>query len=130
MILLEFNETPSSFNRAGARGSWWTFATAKKKWQRDIGWALIASGAKRPLPSPCSVHAVLRFPQRRRRDEGNFKVLLEKACGDALTEGSWLPDDTPEHYRFTRVEFEEERGPARTRIVIAEGAGHRNGKVP
>jgi len=51
------------------------------------------------------VNATLRFKQRRRRDEGNFRVILEKACGDALVEGGWLPDDTAGLYRFGRVQL-------------------------
>jgi hypothetical protein len=47
----------------------------------------------------------IRFKQRRRRDEGNFRVILEKALGDALVEGGWLPDDTSDLYRFGQVEL-------------------------
>ena len=50
---------------------------------------------------------MLRFPARRRRDSGNYRVMLEKALGDALVEGGWLPDDTPEHYEFGGVTFTE-----------------------
>ncbi|HEX4305299.1 MAG TPA: hypothetical protein VHZ54_04630 [Solirubrobacterales bacterium] len=31
--------------------------------------------------------------------------MLEKALGDALVEGGWLADDTPDHYRFGAVDF-------------------------
>ncbi len=34
----------------------------------------------------------------------NFRVLLEKSVGDLLQSG-WISDDTPEHYRFGRVEL-------------------------
>lgn len=60
--------------------------------------------------------AVLFFPVARRRDEGNYRWLLEKALGDALVNGGWLPDDTPDRYRFSRVEFS--RGDSLTRVRI------------
>ena len=40
--------------------------------------------------------ATIRFKQRRRRDEGNFRALLEKALGDVLQAGGYLTDDTPD----------------------------------
>ncbi len=65
-----------------------------------------------------TANALLRFPTRRRRDEGNFRWLLEKALGDALQNGGWLPDDTPEFYLFGRCQFDPEPGPARTIVTI------------
>jgi len=52
-----------------------------------------------------NARATLQFKQRRRRDEGNFRVILEKALGDALVEGGWLKDDTAEQYRFGGLEL-------------------------
>jgi len=49
--------------------------------------------------------ATLRFKQRRRRDEGNHRVILEKSLGDALVAGGWLSDDTPDLYSFGAVEL-------------------------
>src|SRR5947207_1933958 len=60
--------------------------------------------------------AVLTFPTRRRRDEGNYRALLEKALGDALVEGRWLVDDTPERFTFGTVSFAE--GQPRTAIEL------------
>lgn len=67
-----------------------------------------------------TVHASasLRFAVRRRRDEGNYRTPLEKALGDALVNGGWLPDDTPEHFRFGGVLIEPDTGPARTIVTI------------
>lgn len=56
----------------------------------------------------------LHFTQRRRRDEGNFRALIEKACGDAMVAGGWLADDTPERFRFGSVTFEAPRPMAKT----------------
>jgi hypothetical protein len=58
------------------------------------------------------VAAHLRFPTKRKRDEGNFRIILEKAMGDALVNGGWLPDDNPEHYVFQHVTIEVDPGRA------------------
>jgi hypothetical protein len=55
----------------------------------------------RPVPGGrVEASAVLLVPDRRGRDEGNYRTPLENALGDALVRGAWLPDDTPAHYRF------------------------------
>lgn len=87
--------------------------------QREIESLLMASPLKRHCER-IEVTASLRFPTSRRRDENNHSWLLDKACGDALQNGGWLPDDTPDRYRFVRLTFEEERGPARTRLFIED----------
>lgn len=46
---------------------------------------------------------------------GNFSPLLDKATGDILVEMGYIPDDTPDHYRFT-LEFFLEHGPKLTAI--------------
>jgi hypothetical protein len=66
--------------------------------------ALMEQRVPRALAS-VSAKATIRFKQHRRRDEGNFRVILEKALGDALVEGGWLSDDTPDLYRFGVVEL-------------------------
>jgi hypothetical protein len=41
---------------------------------------------------------------------------VEKALGDALTNGGWLADDTAEQYTFGAIEFE--KGRKRTTIRL------------
>lgn len=62
--------------------------------------------------------ASLRFPVKRRRDEGNFRALIEKALGDALQNGGWIPDDTPELYRFGELKFDDKTGPPQTSLLL------------
>lgn len=62
--------------------------------------------------------AVLRFPKRRRRDEGNFRAPLEKALGDALQHRGIIADDTPDHFTFGELTFDPEPGPSRTTITM------------
>lgn len=96
--------TPPSFNQIGYRSHWAVGQRHKLRWQGWIALALMEQKVPRRLKS-ASVTATLRFKQRRRRDSGNFRVILEKACGDALVDGGWLPDDTSDLYRFDRVEL-------------------------
>ena len=97
--------TPPSLNQIGYRSHWAVGRRHKLKWQQDLGTALMVERVPRRLAC-VEARAELQFKQRRRRDEGNFRALLEKALGDALVEGGWLEDDTPEHYRFGAVAIE------------------------
>jgi hypothetical protein len=114
---LSLSATPPSLNSMGTRGSRHIVTRAKQAWQEDLGRMLKVIRQPRDLQE---VHAtaVLRFPSRRDRDEGNFRWLLEKALGDALVP-RYLPEDTPDHYRFKGVDFDPERGPALTVVTLA-----------
>lgn len=96
--------TPPSLNQIGYRSHWAVGRRHKRQWQNDLAVLLMARGVPRGLQR-VEASAVLTFPTRRRRDEGNFRVLLEKALGDALVEGGWLPDDTAQHFTFGAVTF-------------------------
>lgn len=109
--------TPRSINALGTRGSWKARHYGKKALQRELESYLMVHGVPRGCVSAVA-SAELRFPTKRRRDEGNYREPLEKALGDALVNGGWLPDDTPEHYRFERLEFVDEPGAAYTRISL------------
>lgn len=76
----------------------------KLQWQEWLTAALLVEKVPKGLGS-VRVQGELRFKQRRRRDEGNFRVILEKALGDALVSGGWLGDDTSDLYRFDRLEL-------------------------
>ena len=110
--------TPRSINALGTRGSWKARHYAKKGLESELQTHLMVAAVPRNIQRVVA-SAQLRFPTRRRRDEGNFREPLEKALGDALVSGGWLPDDTPEHFRFERLEFVSEPGSAYTRISLA-----------
>jgi len=116
MIELVYNDVPPSLNRLGTRGSRWTVTRQKTRWQDIFEQLLMASGLLRDQEQ-IRATAQIRLPVRRRRDEGNYRWLLEKALGDALVNGRWLPDDTPEYFTFGEVTFEEP-GPARTTVTL------------
>jgi len=114
--------TPPSLNAIAGRSNRFAFSRAKKQWQRDLGVGLMALGVPRNL-NRVEASAVLTFTTNRRRDEGNFRVLLEKALGDALVEGRWLDDDTPDHYRFGAVDFALRDSPGTALTLLCETAG-------
>jgi hypothetical protein len=106
LVEIRYGDTPPSMNaKASGWGKHWAQAyRSKKEWQNVFEWLLRASA----LPARVErveVSAVLTFTKRRRRDAENYIPLLSKSFGDALVNGRWLVDDTPEHYRFDRVEF-------------------------
>lgn len=109
--------TPVSLNQGGMRAHHLKQYRLKHGLQRDLEALLMAERLPRGMRY-VTASASLRFPVRRRRDEGNFRWLLEKALGDALVNGGWLPDDTPANYRFATVTFEPEPGPPRTMLSL------------
>jgi hypothetical protein len=115
---LEYGETPPSFNVVGTRGTHWPVTGAKKHWQRTLEQLLMAVGVPRYGMGQAFAGARLRFPSAHGRDSGNFSWILEKALGDALVNAGVIPDDTAAQFCFTGVEFERERGPDRTTIVL------------
>lgn len=102
--VVTLSDTPPSFNAVGHTGNRWAWTKAKKDWQATIEMALMVAGVPRGLGNVVA-RAELHFPTNRRRDEGNYRTLLEKCLGDALVNGRWLKDDTPEFFRFDRILF-------------------------
>jgi hypothetical protein len=118
--------TPPTLNRIPGM-HWSQFKKVKQDWQREIEQELLV--AQVPRGRACVLAgASIQFPSgaTRRRDAGNFSVVPEKALGDALVNGGWLPDDTPEFFRFVGVEFVSSAGPARTQIVLLAKEDHGN----
>lgn len=114
---------PPSLNAVGSRGHWARFHRHKKAWQAYVGTALLIERPKlRGLPaSRIEASATIAFTTRRRRDEGNFRTLLEKATGDALTEGGWLEDDDVDRFKFGDVALvvEDDLGMPEVRIRLS-----------
>lgn len=105
---IDLPSVPESYNKT--RYAHWSVAyRAASRLREDIGYLLLASDMPRHLAS-VEAEALLMFPTKRKRDEGNFRTPLEKALGDALTQGGFLPDDTPDYYRFGKLEFSPQRG--------------------
>jgi hypothetical protein len=102
--VLEIPATPPSYNAANmARGSHWAAGRkAKREWEKNLGTALMVKQIPRGLLR-VEADAMILFKERRRRDPGNFRVILEKALGDCLVAGGWLPDDTADRFEFGQV---------------------------
>lgn len=113
-----YDDTPPSFNKVGHSGNRWSWTKAEKEWRGIFETLLMATGFPRDWEQITAV-VRLRFPSKRRRDEVNYRTLLEKALGDALVNGGWLPDDTPEHFTFERVHFEQQTGKPLTTIELS-----------
>ncbi len=108
---------PRSLNETSGRGHRWLFTNEKKRWEGFLMIALLKEKVPKKL-TVVEASAALRFPTKRRRDEGNYRSILEKALGDILQKGGWLADDTPEHYRFTELNFDPDEGPHATAVRL------------
>jgi hypothetical protein len=116
-LKVDAHHCPPSLNTNAIRSHWRGYHRHKKQWQAELEQLLMVAQLPRHLQR-VEATAILRFPDRRRRDSGNFSALLDKALGDALVNGGWLVDDTPDQYRWTNVAFDNDRGERRTRIVL------------
>ena len=116
ITVIELGIVPVSYNQT--RYAHWSVARrASDRLKEDIGLSLMASDLPRSVSS-VQASALLVFPSRRRRDEGNFRTPLEKALGDALTQARWIEDDTPDQYRFDRLLFAPTPGTTATVITL------------
>jgi hypothetical protein len=98
--------TPTSLNTL-MHAHWRKMRNAKKTIQAEMETLLMAESVPRNL-SHVSATADLYFKQGgKRRDEGNFRFLLEKALGDALDNGGWITDDTPDYFDFGEVRLHD-----------------------
>lgn len=108
---------PKSLNAVGSRGSRFAFHREKKTWEGMCMIALNESKVPRGL-ARVDATAVLHPPTSHKRDEGNFRTILEKALGDALQLGGHLADDSSDFFSFGRLSFAEKRKPAETIITL------------
>lgn len=144
-VRIRFDGLPDSYNLIGGRTNPFVIHHAKATWEERFKILLggipgeereyLKPGTKQTyvkvlvqrwgdLPERC--HAImaearLTVPNRRKRDEGNFRGAIEKALGDALMAGGWLDDDQayPERkYSFGAIDFVYEKGVERTDIIL------------
>lgn len=107
---------PPSMNVLGS-GDQWTYRSMKTAWEELLTGALEASGLPKGLDHVL-VEGQCTFPDNRRRDQGNHRFMLEKALGDALVAGGWLPDDSWGFYEFGGLAQTYEKGVSRTRLMV------------
>lgn len=113
---IEHAGAPPSMNVLGS-GNQFVYQAHKKAWQLALIEQLEAVELPRPL-SRVVAEGEVTFPDRRKRDQGNHRFFLEKALGDALTEGGWLEDDDWERFEFGGLAAAYEKGVSRTRIMV------------
>lgn len=105
---LYYDDTPPSFNAVGFTGNRWALTKAVKEWKELLG-SLLLLEFQNGLPRGCnrvSARVDLEFPSRRRRDAENYRVIISKALGDALTTVGVIPDDTAEFFELAAVGIE------------------------
>lgn len=114
--------SPKSYNAiGGGRGTGaaaMVGANLKQTWQQIFLMHLRAS----PLPTGLEavwVEGEITFPDYREdRDQGNFRVVIEKALGDALQEGGYLVRDDWTRYEFAGLTMKVEPGRSATAVTI------------
>lgn len=107
---------PPSFNMLGS-GSKFNYQHLKKGLHEALALALEASDLPKGLAGVL-VEGLACFPDRRKRDQGNHRVLLEKALGDVLQEKGYLANDDWDSYEFGNLQQRYEKGESWTRLVI------------
>lgn len=106
---------PESFNLF-ASGSWEAYQSAKKRWHAVLDPLLRASGLPLGL-AHVLVEGECSFGDALERDQGNHRVVIEKALGDVLKEGGWLARDKWGWYEFAGLQLREE-GVNRVRLTL------------
>jgi hypothetical protein len=107
---------PPSINPLGS-GDPRMWQHIKEQWSELLEEELRAAGLRRGL-SRLMVEGEAVFPQRAGRDQGNFRVIIEKALGDVLKAGGWLPDDTWDRYEFGNLVQRIQPGVSATRLML------------
>jgi len=111
---------PPSFNALASgqgSGNAMVYAGLKARWQEVLTERLAATDLPKGL-AHVLVEGEITFPDRGRRDQGNFRVIVEKALGDALVEGWWLADDSWDFYSFGNLEARYVKGESATRLYL------------
>jgi hypothetical protein len=94
--------SPPSLNEGGSGMARMAFQSLKKAWESALTEQLEESGLERGLAG-VTVEGLIGFPTRAERDQGNHRWMVEKALGDALVAGGWIPSDC--FFPVCRYEF-------------------------
>jgi hypothetical protein len=99
----------------GSGANHWTYQKHKRDWQERIRVALRQSTFR--VCSHVLVEGQMCFPNRRVRDQGNYRYLIEKALGDVLKE-AWLADDDWGSYEFGGLAYRYVKGESWTKLML------------
>jgi hypothetical protein len=115
-VVIEIELLPPSMNDIIGQGSRWRYTVEKKKWGnllRDKLLDLNIPRCRRVL-----VEGQVTFPTRVKRDQGNYRFMVEKALGDALQAAGVLEDDDWTSYEFGGLHATYEKGVRRTSLLL------------
>lgn len=107
---------PPSLNLLGS-GNPHAYQGLKQQWEGVLGELLLDSGLPKGVGHVLA-EGEATFPDRGRRDQGNYRALLEKALGDVLVSGGWLEDDDWTRFEFGGLAYRYERGVSATRLML------------
>lgn len=111
-VVIEVQDCPPSLNALAK--SPWPYITAKRRWH-----ALLTPKVEGLGPwLSVQVEGQITFPDRRKRDQGNHRFMLEKALGDVLQVVGALRDDDWDSYRFGDLAYRYEKGVRLTRLLL------------
>lgn len=108
---------PPSLNVYGSRGAARAYNELKSRWEGRLGELLAATDLPKGLGYVFAEGQMI-FPDRRKRDQGNYRFMVEKALGDALQAGGWLADDSWEHFEFGRLRYAYVKDECATAITL------------
>lgn len=108
---------PQSLNVHGSSAHWYSYQNQKKNWSARLGELLQASDLPYGL-GYVYVEGQCCFPDRRKRDQGNFRFLLEKALGDTLVDLGYIADDDWSRYEFGNLRRAYEKGECWTALTL------------
>lgn len=106
---------PESLNVFGS-GDPMVWQGVKQRWEEALAQLLEGSDLPRGLER-VTVEGFVSFGDAIERDQGNHRVVIEKALGDTLVREGYLAADTWSHYSFGNLELEE-NGRNEIRLVL------------
>lgn len=116
---------PPSYNAFGSGrgtgGANMVGASLLNTWKDILRKLIKAAGMPKDL-SVIYAEGEIVFPTRGDRDQGNFRVIIEKALGDVLESEGYLPNDSWEHYEFGNLTMRIEPGVSATRLTLFPSA--------
>jgi hypothetical protein len=108
--------TPKSLNVFASSRNEFTYLRAKQMWEERI--VELLRDAQLEPAGRFLVEGEMCFPDKIRRDQGNYRFIIEKAMGDALTSEGYLEDDDWSRYEFGNLTYRYEKGVSCTRLVL------------
>lgn len=107
---------PPSLNAAGSGGNHFAYQNSKKLWQSM--WLELLKDAGMPQCDSVMVEGQCCFPDRRKRDQGNFRYFVEKTLGDTLRDAGMIEDDDWDHYEFGQLAKTYEKNQSWIKLIL------------